>query len=258
LVASIAVLGGALGLVFGSFLNVVAYRVPLGRSIARPASACPHCRHPIRTRDNIPVVSWLLLRGRCRDCAEPIAARYPIVEATTGLLFAAVPLVLQPSWTIPAYWAFIAVTVALTLTDLDHKLIPNRILFPGIAVAAPLLLVGAVADGDPGRWLHAAAGAAAYFGLLFALALVARGGLGFGDVKLAILLGMFLTYRGWDILLVGGFLAFFLGGAVSLLLLAFRIKGRKDAIPFGPYLVVGAYLALAFGEAIADWYLRAS
>jgi leader peptidase (prepilin peptidase)/N-methyltransferase len=180
------------------------------------------------------------------------------VEAATGGLFAVVPVVVGLSWTVPAYWAFVAVTVALVLTDLDHKLIPNRILFPGLGIATALLVAGAIGDGDAGRLLHAAGGAFAYFAALLVLALAARGGFGFGDVKLALLLGMFLTYRGWDLLLVGAFLAFFLGGVVSLLLLAFRIKGRKDAIPFGPYLIMGAYLALAWGSFVVDWYSGAA
>jgi leader peptidase (prepilin peptidase)/N-methyltransferase len=245
------------GLIIGSFLNVVAYRIPAGMSVVQPPSACPHCDHPIRPRDNVPVVSWLMLAGRCRDCGEPISPRYPIVEATTGLLFGGTAWIIGDSWTLPAYLVFIAVTVAVTLTDLDHKLIPNRILFPGTGIGVVLLGGGAVLDSALGDFGRALLGAAAYFLVLLVIALIAGGGFGFGDVKLGFFLGLFLGYQSWGILLVGGFLSFFLGGVISILLLLFRIKGRKDAIPFGPYMVVGAYLGLVFGSAIVDWYTRA-
>ena len=254
MVGALAGLGAVLGLVVGSFLNVVAYRVPLGKSIVRPPSACPRCNAPIRPYDNIPVLSWVLLRGKCRDCGAPISVRYPLVETITAVLFALVPIVIGVEWAVAAYWVFVAVTIAVTITDLDLKLIPNRILFPGTALAAALLVAGALLDGALPAAGRAALGGVAYFAGMLVLALGARGGLGFGDVKLAFLLGTFLAYREWDILAVGAFLAFLLGGVISLLLLVFRIKGRKDAIPFGPYLVIGAYLALGLGEAIADWY----
>ena len=244
------------GLIAGSFFNVVAIRVPVGGSVVSPGSACPQCGHPIRPRDNTPVVSWLLLRGRCRDCGAPISVRYPIVELSTAVLFALTPVVVGVTWVLPAYLWFVGVTVVLTITDIDHKLIPNRILFPGITVGAVLLGLGAVFDGAPLEFLRGLVGGAIYFTVLLVIALVARGGFGFGDVKLGFLLGLFTAYRGWGILAVGFLLAFLLGGLVSIILLATRIRGRKDAIPFGPYLIAGAYLALAFGDAIVDWYLR--
>ena len=245
-----------LGLIIGSFLNVVAYRIPAGLSVVRPPSACPHCEHPIRPRDNVPVVSWLVLRGQCRDCGEPISPRYPIVEAITGLLFGLTAGIIGSSWVLPAYLVFIAVTVAVTLTDLDHKLIPNRILFPGTGIGVVLLGGGALIEGELGSYGQALLGAAAYFLLLLVIALIAGGGFGFGDVKLGFFLGLFLGYQSWGVLLVGAFLSFFLGGVISILLLLFRIKGRKDAIPFGPYMVAGAYLSLVFGVGIVDWYTR--
>lgn len=243
------------GLIAGSFVNVVAIRIPAGGSVVAPGSACPHCGHPIRPRDNIPVVSWLLLRGSCRDCGAAISVRYPIVEISTALLFAATPFVIGVSWVLPAYLWFVGVTIALTITDIDHKLIPNRILFPGIVVGAVLLGLGAALDGDLLAFLRALAGGAIYFMVLLVIALVARGGFGFGDVKLGALLGLFTAYLGWGILAVGFLLAFLLGGLVSIILLITRVRGRKDAIPFGPYLIAGSYLALAFGDAIVDWYL---
>lgn len=252
----VAGFAGVFGLAFGSFMNVIAYRVPLGRSVVSPASACPACNSPIRPRDNIPVVSWILLRGKCRDCGELISARYPIVEALTGLLFAVTVLIVGVTWVLPAYLWFGAVTMVLILTDLDHKRIPNRILYPGTVVGLVLLAGGAALEGGAGDLGRAVLGGVFYFGGLFVLALIARGGFGFGDVKLALLLGLFLAFRGWQHLLVGVFLAFFIGGLIAIALLLTRKKGRKDAVPFGPSLVLGAWIGIAYGLEIAEWYLR--
>lgn len=251
----LAAVGGVIGLIAGSFVNVVAYRVPRGLSVVRPRSACPRCGHEVRSRDNVPLVSWLLLRGRCRDCGGGISVRYPLVEGGTAAAFAALALQMGASWALPAYWWAAAVAIALTLTDLDVRRIPDRILLPGAVVTLLLLGVGGFADGEPMAVLRAVAGGAAYFAILLAVALAARGGFGFGDVKLGLLLGMVLTYRSWRVLAVGVFGAFAVGGLVALALLAARRAKRKDAIPFGPSMVAGAALALAWGEAIAGWYL---
>ena len=192
--AYFAAVAGMFGLLIGSFLNVVAYRVPLGRSVVAPPSACPACGHQIRRRDNIPVASWLLLRGKCRDCGSEISARYPIVEAATGILFAGTYLVIGATWVLPAYLFFVATTVALVLTDLDHKRIPNRILYPATVIALVLLVPGAAADGTLSDVPRALGGGGIYFGILLVIALVARGGFGMGDVKLAFLLGVFLAF----------------------------------------------------------------
>jgi leader peptidase (prepilin peptidase)/N-methyltransferase len=181
--------------------------------------------------------------------------RYPLVEAGTGAAFALIGLVIGASWVLPAYWWFAGVAITLTLTDLDHQRIPNRILFPGTIVAAILLACGAVLDGEPEGLLRALGGGAAYFALLYLIALAARGGFGFGDVKLALLLGLFLAYRSWTVLVVGAFAAFLIGGVVAVILVVARRAGRKDAIAFGPAMVAGAALALAWGRPIADWYL---
>lgn len=251
----IAVVSGLFGLAIGSFLNVVAYRVPAGRSVVAPPSACPECGHSIRRYDNIPVVSWLVLRGRCRDCRTRISARYPMVEAATGALFAGTFVVVGLTWVLPAYLLFAGTTMVLILTDLDHQRIPNRILYPSTAIAILLLVAGAAADGTLTELPRALAGGGIYFGLLLLIALVARGGFGMGDVKLAFLLGTFLAFGSWGTLWSGIFLAFLLGGSVSLLLLLTGRKGRKDAIPFGPPLIVGAWAAAAWGESLVAWYL---
>ena len=180
--------------------------------------------------------------------------RLPVVVVATGLLYAATPLVVGVTWILPAYLWFVAVTVTLTLTDIDSQLIPNRILFPGTVVGVVVLLAGSLVDG--GAMLRPLLGGAAYFALLFVLALIARGGFGYGDVKLGFLLGVFTAYPAWEVLIVAVLAAFLLGGLISIVLIVSRLRSRKDAIPFGPYLVIGAYAALAWGSAIADWYLN--
>lgn len=245
------------GLLVGSFLNVVAHRIPAGVRVTTPPSACPSCGHRIRPYDNVPVVSWLLLRGRCRDCRAPISIRYPLVEAGTAVLFALTASLIGPSWVLPAFLWFAAVVEVLVIIDLAHKRIPNRILYPGTAVALVLLAAGAVAEGEASALLRGLAGGAGYFGLLLLVAIVARGGFGFGDVKLAFLLGLFAAYRSWESLFVSVVMAFLVGGLISIVLLVARRAGRRDAIPFGPALAVGVAIGIAAGIPIADWYLPA-
>jgi leader peptidase (prepilin peptidase)/N-methyltransferase len=254
--AVLGVVGGLLGLIVGSFLNVVAHRVPEGRSVVRPASACPACGSAIRPRDNVPVISWLVLRGRCRDCGSAISVRYPLVEAGTAAVFTATALVIGARAVLPAYWWAAAVAIVLAIVDLDTQRIPNRILYPGTVAGAALLTVGALVDGEPAALLRALGGGAGYFALLLVVAIAARGGFGFGDVKLGFLLGMFLAYRSWGTLAVGVFGAFLAGGLAAVGLLVARRVGRRDAIPFGPAMVVGAFAAIAWGPQVAAWYLR--
>lgn len=251
----LAGLGGLIGLVAGSFLNVAAERVPAGRRVFGPRSACPACEHPGRAGDRVPVVSWLRRKGRCRDCGAAISLRYPLVEAATAAAFAGLAWLVGPTWGLPGYWWAAGAAIALTLTDFDHRRIPDRILVPGIIGAAVLLAVGSLVEGEAWAVVRALAGGAAYFGLLLVVAVAARGGFGFGDVKLGFLLGLVLAHRSWAVLVVGAFAAFAVGGAAAALLLATRRVGRKDAIPFGPAMVAGAAIALAFGDALARWYL---
>ncbi len=242
------------GLVVGSFLNVVAYRIPLGKSVAHPPSACPRCETPIAPRDNIPVVSWLLLRGRCRHCGEPISVRYPIVEAGHAALWVLTYLVVGLHWVLPAFLWFLSVTVALILTDLDHHRIPNRILYPGFVAGLALLAVGSWLDDDLSRMVPALIGAAGYFLVLFLVALATRGGFGFGDVKLAALLGLFTGYVGLGSALIAFFLGIFIGGLVAMALLIARRRDRKAEIAFGPPMIVGAWLAVPYGaELLTRW-----
>lgn len=249
---------GALGLLVGSFLNVVVWRVPRGESVVRPASHCPSCRQPVRPRDNLPVVSYLLLRGRCRDCSAPISARYPLVELLTAVVFAVLAARIGPAPDLPAFLYLGAVGVALALIDVDVKRLPNVLVLPSYLVVAVLLSGAAALEGDWGGLLRAAVGMAVLYGLYFTLALVYPAGMGFGDVKLAGLLGLVLAWLGWAELVAGAFLGFLLGGVWGAGLLLARRAGRGSQIPFGPFMLAGALAGVLAGEALADLYLAAA
>ncbi|MDJ0334130.1 prepilin peptidase [Salinibacterium sp. G-O1] len=264
---------GAFGLLIGSFLNVVVYRVPARQSIVSPPSACPQCATPIRRRDNVPVLSWLILRGRCRDCQAPISRRYPLVELATGLFFAAVAAWFTLVWLpaaapattsqqvgavvlLVAFLYLAAVSVALALIDLDHRILPNSIVLPSYLVGAVLLAAAGLLTADYSALLSSAIGAAAMFGTYFLLALIYPRGMGMGDVKLAGVLGLFLGYLGWQELVVGAFAAFFLGGIFSIALILMRRASRTTAIPFGPWMLLGAWVGIFFGTVIMGAYLQ--
>jgi leader peptidase (prepilin peptidase) / N-methyltransferase len=244
-----------LGLVIGSFLNVVIYRVPRKESIVRPPSHCPNCGTELAVRDNVPVVSWLLLRGRCRTCANPISARYPLVELGCGILFALLAwrFADQP-WLLPAYLWFAAAGLALAYIDIETMRLPNVLTLPSIAVVAALLVLPAAAYHQWSAYLRGWEGAAALF--VFYSALVLARGMGRGDRKLAPVLGLCLGYLGWGALLVGSFLGFVLGGVVGIVLIAGKRAGRKTKIPFGPYMILGAYLGLFIGQPVTNWYVQ--
>ena len=255
LLATLAALTGA---AVGSFLNVVVHRVPAGVSVVRPPSACPSCGAAIRSRDNVPVLGWLVLRGRCRDCAAPISARYPLVEATTAVLFAVVTLatlVWSSPWVLPANLYLTAIAVALALIDVEHHRLPDAIVLPSYVVSAGLLLLAAAGTGEWGALLRAAIGGVGLCSLYLVLAVAKPGGMGFGDVKLAGVLGLHLGFAGWSAVVVGTFLAFLLGGLVGVALIAAKRAGRRTAIPFGPFMLAGAGVGLAVGGPIVAAYL---
>jgi leader peptidase (prepilin peptidase)/N-methyltransferase len=255
---ALAVLVGLLGLVGGSFLNVVAHRVPLGRSVVRPRSACPACGHEVRARDNVPVLSWLLLRGRCRDCQEPISPRYPLVELGTGVLFLLTFLVLEQRnllGVLPAALYLAAISIALAAIDLDTRRLPNAIVLPSYPVLALLLVLASALEADWWALARAGMGGAARWLLYFLVMLAKPGGMGFGDVKLAGLLGAALGWFGWGSLVVGAFSAFLLGGLFSVGLLLAGRAGRKSAIPFGPWMLLGAWIGIFVGEPLWGAYL---
>jgi leader peptidase (prepilin peptidase) / N-methyltransferase len=233
------------GLAIGSFLNVVAARLPLGRSIVRPASACPSCHEPIPPRDNIPVVSYLVLRGRCRNCRAAIPWRYPVVElATAGLIVACfVAFGLTADAVVAAF--FCTVLVVISAIDIERFIIPNRIVLPSAAI----VLVAQTALHPSAEWALGGLGAAAFF---FLAALIYPGGMGMGDVKLALLLG-FMLGRTVPIAMFVGMLAALVP---SIVLLARHGKAaRKMRIPFGPFLALGGVVALFAGDWILDAYL---
>jgi leader peptidase (prepilin peptidase) / N-methyltransferase len=248
------------GLAVGSFLNVVAHRVPRGESLLRPGSRCPTCGAPVRARHNIPVGGWLLLRGRCADCRTRISPRYPIVELATGLLFAAVAYRVADLGlvaAVPAYLYFTAIGVALTVIDLDVRRLPNAIVLPSYPVLAVLLTIAAAWHGDWWALARAGIGAAALFGFFFAVAFAYPAGMGFGDVKLAGLVGGVLAYLSWAALAVGAFAGFLLGAFVGVAIMLAGRGGRKTAVPFGPFMVAGALLALFVADPLASLYTDA-
>ncbi|HEY3715517.1 MAG TPA: prepilin peptidase [Jatrophihabitantaceae bacterium] len=248
-----------LGLAVGSFLNVVIHRVPAAQSVIRPTSRCPSCANRILARHNVPVLSWLLLRGKCAQCQASISVRYPVVELTTAGLFVALAVHVAGLGRLPAlpgYLFFAAIGVALTVIDLDVRRLPNAIVLPAYPVLAALLAIAAFAQGDPGALIRAAVGSLALLALYLALALAHPGGLGFGDVKLAGIVGGVLAFVSYQALLVGAFAAFVAGGVAGLVTIASGRGTRRSAIPFGPFMIAGALLALFAGTHIADLYVR--
>jgi leader peptidase (prepilin peptidase) / N-methyltransferase len=248
--AAIAAFGFLGGAVAGSFLSVVAHRVPRGESIVGPRSRCPGCGATIAAYDNVPIVSWLLLRGRCRRCGEPISVRYPLVELGTGLAFAATALVLrhEPAQLVLGL-VFVATLATIVLTDLELRIIPNKVLIVSAVVGVVLAAVL-----DPSSLPERAIAAAAAGGLLFAVALAYPRGMGLGDVKLAAVMGLYLGRAVAPALLI----AFAAGSLVGLALIARHgAAARKRAIPFGPFLALGGLVGLLAGQQIVDWYLGA-
>jgi len=252
LLAAAAVL---VGLLIGSFLNVVVWRVPRGESVVSPPSACPACHTAIRPRDNVPVAGWLLLNGRCRDCSAPISRRYPLVEAGTATLFAVMALRFGIDPVLPAYLYLAAVGLALALIDIDVKRLPDVLTLPSYVVVAALLALGALLGSDSGHLVRALLGGAAMYAFYFALCFAYPAGMGFGDVKLAGVLGMATAWTGWGAWGVGLFAGFLLGGLWGIGLLVTGKGGRKSKVPYGPFMLAGALFAVLVGQRAADAYL---
>jgi leader peptidase (prepilin peptidase)/N-methyltransferase len=242
----------ALGLVIGSFVNVVIARVPTGRSLWRPGSSCPACGAAVAWHDNIPVVSFILLGGRCRNCRAAISWRYPAVELTTAGLFALAYARFGLTAEFGLAAALLAALVAVTAIDLQHQVIPDAITLPGIAIG----FLGNLATGRIG-WLDSALGILVAGGIFWvvlqgSLLILGQEGMGGGDVKLGAMLGAFL---GWKPGLLAVFLAVVVGGLVALGLLGLKVAGRKDPIPFGPFLAAAGAATLLWGDALMAWYL---
>jgi leader peptidase (prepilin peptidase) / N-methyltransferase len=243
-----------LGLLVGSFLNVVIYRVPLKQSVTSPGSHCPGCDTPLAPRDNVPVISWLLLRGRCRTCDMPISARYPLVELLTAALFAGMAASLGADWALPAFLFFTGSLIAVSAIDIERFLVPNRIIAVTLIVCVPLLAVAAAIDGEWDQLVRGLIGAVVASGGLLVMNLINPRWMGMGDVKLALVLGLFLGWLSLGHVAVGLFLGFFFGAVGGVLLIATGIRTRKDHIPFAPFLAAGAYVTVLAGEKILDWY----
>jgi len=256
----IAVVVAMLGLIFGSFMNVVIYRVPRKESIAWPGSHCPGCGAEIGVLDNIPLLSFLILRGKCRHCGAPISWQYPLVEATTALFMLSAFFKYGQTPRFVAAAIFLWVLLALSVIDIQFQKIPNVIVVPvgavALAAAAAQLFFSAryLPLVDKAGALNAVIGFAIGGGLLMAIALVRPGGMGGGDVKLAAFMGIFLGRY----ILVGLFLGFLFGSIAGIFSMVALHKTRKDLLPFGPYLALGSLLTLAYGPAIWAWYAALS
>ena len=237
-----------LGLLIGSFLNVCIRRLPLDESVITPRSRCPACRHPIRGWDNIPVISFLILRGRCRDCGRPISWRYPLVELMNGAGTALLVWRFGVGPQTVIYALLFSSLLVVTFIDLDHQIIPDRITLPG-------MIVGLIASAWilPLGFFNAVVGLLAGGALFYGVAAASRGGMGGGDIKLIAMIGAFL---GWKLMLLTILLGAMTGSIVGLSLMIFKGKSRKYAVPFGPFLSLGAVVSLFIGQAIWDWYQR--
>jgi leader peptidase (prepilin peptidase) / N-methyltransferase len=254
-----AVLAGLAGLLAGSFANVVIHRVPRGESVVRPASRCPACGAPVAARDNLPLVGWLLLGGRCRSCRASIGARYPLVELAMGLLWFLLTLRLVAAglgWAVPAYLALAFVCLVLAVIDAGTRLLPNRITYPAFPLVLGLLTLASVGLGDLGRLGRGLLAAVAVGVFFLALALISPRGMGLGDVKLAPTLGLALGWLSWGAVAVGVFAGFLLGGLAGLAAIWLLGLTRKSLLPFGPWLVTGALLGVLAGADVAAWYAR--
>jgi leader peptidase (prepilin peptidase)/N-methyltransferase len=254
---AITALAFVLGLIFGSFGTVVSYRVPRRESIVSGRSKCPNCGRQIGAADNVPLLSYLFLRGRCRACGFRIPVRYPLAEVLTGVLFAGAAWRFGLSVTAAAYAGFMWLLVVLSIIDLEHRLLPDRVVLPAIVVGALVLVGAALVDGASDRLVPALVGAVVCGGGFLLVALVGpAGGMGGGDIKLSFLLGGYLGYlRGLPLVAAGMFLSFLIGALVGIGLTLFAGAGRKTKVPFGPFLALGSILAVFFGDALIDSYV---
>ncbi|MFY9782340.1 MAG: prepilin peptidase [Acidimicrobiales bacterium] len=235
------------GLCVGSFLNVVIYRVPLHESIVRPRSHCPTCGNSIKDRDNIPVLSWLMLRGRCRNCHAPISPRYILVELAGGALFAGAAARLGYNWELPAFLILLSGLLALAVIDFEHLILPKRIVYVTLALAALLFVLDAAITSEWKKLLVAAICSAAWFAVFFLMNLASPRILGFGDVRLALVLGFGLGWLGWRYVVLGFFAGNLIGLIIGVsLILAKKIR-RDQPVPYGVFLAMGATLAVFAG-----------
>ena len=247
-----------LGLLVGSFLNVVIYRVPRNESIVRPRSSCPACGTPIRERDNIPVVSWLILRGRCRQCQAPIAIRYPLVELTCAALFAGTAARFGQQWDLPAFLALFAGLLALSCIDVELMILPKKIVYPLTVFVAALLLLAAAVTGTWRDYVIGAVCAIGWFAVFFGMNLASPKLLGFGDVRLSLVLGLSLGWLGVGYVILGFFAANVIGAAIGIVLIATKRMDRQSRIPYGVFLALGCAVAVFAGPELLRPFTNSS
>lgn len=243
---------GVLGAMVGSFLNVCIYRLPIGGSIAWPPSACPSCKRPLSWYENVPVVSYLVLRGRCRTCRAPISVRYPIIESLTAAMFVWAWLTYGPGWLLVSRLVFGSALIALFAIDLEHHLLPNVITLPGIVVGFLFSLAT-----EPG-WLSSLIGIAVGGGVLYGVAEVYyrirhEEGLGMGDVKMLAMVGAFV---GWKLVILTLMMASLSGTVIGVLLIVTGRGTMKYALPFGTFIALGAGLSATIGPGLVEWYMQ--
>ena len=253
---SFLVVVAVFGLVIGSFLNVCIFRIPRNISIVFPSSRCPTCNHPIRAWDNIPVISYMILGGRCRHCGAKISLQYPFVEALNAFFYVAVFWRYGFGWDSGVYAVFCSSLLVITFVDLEFQIIPDRITLPGIVIG---IVAGSLLMPDPFMRTTLLGYKASVIGLLsgggffYLVAVLSRGGMGGGDIKMMAMVGALM---GWKTVLLTTFLGSLSGSMVGIFLMIFRGRGRKAKIPFGPFLALGAVITLFFGEEILAWYLH--
>jgi leader peptidase (prepilin peptidase)/N-methyltransferase len=247
------------GLVVGSFLNVCIYRIPLKKSIINPPSGCPGCGERIKFYDNIPLISFLILRGKCRHCHEAISIRYPFIELLTGLLSLAVFMKYYPDyWQYLAFFIFVSALVVISFIDLDHQIIPDIISIPGIIAGFAVAVCLNFFSSYPTTWIDSLLGIIAGGGILYLVAVIfekltGKEGMGGGDIKLLAMIGAWMGWRSLPLIILSSSLTGCVIGASALLLSG---KGLRARIPFGPFLVIGALIYLFFGRRIEAWYFQ--
>lgn len=245
-----------LGSVIGSFLNVCVYRMPRNLSIISPSSRCPSCNTPIKPYDNIPILSYLLLGGRCRVCKTRISFRYPLVEFLNAVLYVLVLWRFGAVWSTVIYFIFCSALIVITFIDLDYQIIPDTITLPGMVIG---FVAGSLLMPDPFMrysrlgFLASIIGFLAGGGLYYAIAILSKGGMGGGDIKMMAMVG---ALTGWKSVILTTFLGSFTGAILGIFLMIFKGKGRKTKIPFGPFLALGALITLFFGQEIFQWYIQ--
>ena len=253
---ALAVLCAAVGIYVGTYLNLVIDRVPQKRPVWPLHTGCRNCLDASGATSGPPLRPWLVRKRRCPTCGERVSIRYAAVELGTAALFAAAAIRLGPDAALPAYLVFFACLVSISVIDLELQIIPNRIVYPTIALSLPLLALAALAKTDIGPLVTALAGAGIAFAILLVVHLISPASMGFGDVRLAFILGLFLGWFDLSQLAIGLFVGFALGAIVGIGLMLFGGHNRKDSVSFGPFLAAGAAIAVLFGDPLVRWWLR--